>query len=659
MEKLLEHLKKRFSDLVPADFVQLAQGMEERELAQYQTLYRQADPSTAFYVINTGRVALLDSDARPHYTLTTGSVLGESEFFRQEPRRDTARADSDIRYWEMTAEAFRQILWEQPQIGLRLDRESIAQMSHYLQDKLAQIDILSDLPADILGHMARQFKAHSVQQGEALYRQGDSAQGLFLVDRGRFLYQGSAGDREIASGSLQGGSVLLRDSHYDHSLVAQEEGLYWMLSRGDFQRLSSAYPTLLRALDRSPLPTSARRQAPDPQQVGMLQQIPQLAGLALPVLEEMVSQSFARTLQAGDIVYRTGEPGDAFFLVLTGEIEISTSSTTGVNQELSRIKPGGIFGLESLLQDSLRTKQATATLQTDLRVIPREVLLRLGQTHAQVAQWMDSARLQAPPEPGPAGLQAPDLGDLSMFSVFAGLAGAELARFTPELGVANFYPQEQIYASGDTLDCLYLLQQGTVLLEQAGETVPRQVQPGQPLGLSYLMTQQSSREHAFASTDVRLITLDYEAVVRLTSAIPRFQENLWRVAMQPVPGNAEPPIPDQPPGPTGGGNTNWAQPVPALPVNPYGQTAAPAAPLPPPAPPRQSRPAAPAMEDDPFLTPEARPRRPGGNQGHISLAGKIRAILTVLALLWLLLAVGLLPRLPAEVMDFMTQLFPS
>ncbi len=649
-DKLIEYLGQIFPGLDAPSRALVAQHMERQEIAQYHNLYQQAERSDAFYVIHAGRVSSMGADARPVFTSTAGNALGEQDFFRGEPRAFTARAESKTTYWEMTEARFLRVLHAQPAIGLQIEEERIAQLDLYLRDRLAAVPALDGLGPDILLAMARLFAPHPLQAGEPLYRQGESAQGLFLTDQGR-LAQADTG-APIPPGTLQGADALRTDRPYAHDVVAQEPALCWMLSRGDFQRLQAAHPTLPRALGRAPRPA-----APQPEEARALSLLSRSAPLdALPpaVLQALAAQAFGRRLQAGDAVYRAQDASDAFFLLVAGEIELSQASATGVNQELSRVAAGAVFGLESLLRTAPRTQQATATVDTELLVFPREALETLRRTHDAVDQWWAQAAPPAPepvpPAPEPARV---DLGDLSLFSVFTGLSGAEAARVLPELQEARFFPQEQIYAKGDELAYLYCVQEGTVQLEREASEGPRTAGPGSLLGLVSLMAQQPCPEHAFASTEVRLVTLSRAAVQRLSRDVPRFGENLWRVATAAPAAPPPPPVTSPPVSP-------YSQPPPAPPDR------APAASYPPPpTPPAPTGGAPPSRQNEPFLPLDPGPAPPASGWQELaalSWAGKIRFLFTLLALLYLLaaLAASLLPQiLSAEILETLSGFLPG
>src|SRR5207237_10737867 len=59
-------------------------------------------------------------------------------------------------------------------------------------------------------------------------------------------------------------------------------------------------------------------------------------------------------------IFRRGDPGDALFVVKTGEVEISVQTDSGETLVLEHAKPGDFFGEVSLLDGGARTATATA-----------------------------------------------------------------------------------------------------------------------------------------------------------------------------------------------------------------------------------------------------------------------------------------------------------
>jgi CRP/FNR family transcriptional regulator, cyclic AMP receptor protein len=96
-------------------------------------------------------------------------------------------------------------------------------------------------------------------------------------------------------------------------------------------------------------------------------------------------------LDAGQILFQTGEPGDALYIVRTGEIELYIKDTAGQKIVLNVVRPGEMFGELSLLDSGPRSATATALMETELLVLDRDDLLLLFQKKPDAALHMLAA----------------------------------------------------------------------------------------------------------------------------------------------------------------------------------------------------------------------------------------------------------------------------
>ncbi len=67
--------------------------------------------------------------------------------------------------------------------------------------------------------------------------------------------------------------------------------------------------------------------------------------------------------RAGDSIFRVGDPPDCMYVVLEGEVRISSNGRL-----LEDLGPGGVFGEIALIDNAPRSADAVAT--TDCRVVP-------------------------------------------------------------------------------------------------------------------------------------------------------------------------------------------------------------------------------------------------------------------------------------------------
>lgn len=112
--------------------------------------------------------------------------------------------------------------------------------------------------------------------------------------------------------------------------------------------------------------------------------IPFFGGLEPDALERLAATMRARRFRRGEVLFHIGDPGDALFVILSGEVKISLPSDTGEEAILATLGPGEVFGELALLDGAPRSASATAMTATETVVLPRERFRQLIATEAGV-----------------------------------------------------------------------------------------------------------------------------------------------------------------------------------------------------------------------------------------------------------------------------------
>ena len=94
-----------------------------------------------------------------------------------------------------------------------------------------------------------------------------------------------------------------------------------------------------------------RHAPPDPQLLDALRPVRWLAGLAPATLALLLRSSRLRTYPAGTLVMRRNERVEWLYVVVSGSLELSTTSAAGRRHVSSYLEPGQAFGLIPLLDD--------------------------------------------------------------------------------------------------------------------------------------------------------------------------------------------------------------------------------------------------------------------------------------------------------------------
>jgi CRP/FNR family transcriptional regulator, cyclic AMP receptor protein len=118
--------------------------------------------------------------------------------------------------------------------------------------------------------------------------------------------------------------------------------------------------------------------------VESLARITFFAGLDAAALERVASGTRTRRFRRGEIIFHAGDPGDALFLIVSGQVKISLPSETGDEAILATLRAGDAFGELALLDGAPRSATASALVVTEAVVLPRDRFRELIATEPAV-----------------------------------------------------------------------------------------------------------------------------------------------------------------------------------------------------------------------------------------------------------------------------------
>jgi MFS family permease len=168
-------------------------------------------------------------------------------------------------------------------------------------------------------------------------------------------------------------------------------------------------PALTLAMLRPLASADAAASAPV-RELAVLRSIPLFAPLGAAELERVARDLEAMSLPAGIDVVRQGEPGDRFFVVDRGTVDVLVDGRV-----VQRLVAGDHFGEIALLRDVPRTATVRTASAVDLLALPRDRFLAAvtgSPQAAAAAEAIVAARLPTSPStrPGPTAARADRVG---------------------------------------------------------------------------------------------------------------------------------------------------------------------------------------------------------------------------------------------------------
>ena len=120
-----------------------------------------------------------------------------------------------------------------------------------------------------------------------------------------------------------------------------------------------------------------REMLPPADELAIVEGVPMFEPLSIAAKEHMAARLVEVPVSVGEVVIRTGEPGDRFYMVADGALEV----TNGVH---ARARRGDFFGELALLRDIPRTATVIATTRSRLYALEREDFLAAVTGHSGV-----------------------------------------------------------------------------------------------------------------------------------------------------------------------------------------------------------------------------------------------------------------------------------
>lgn len=110
----------------------------------------------------------------------------------------------------------------------------------------------------------------------------------------------------------------------------------------------------------------------DDEVVALLQKVDLFDGLPGDDVRGIAAIVGGTSLEPGEVLFEEGEPGDAFYIVFSGAVEITKARPDGTTEKLAVRRAGEGFGEMALLNDAPRSATARATEPAQLMMVSRE-----------------------------------------------------------------------------------------------------------------------------------------------------------------------------------------------------------------------------------------------------------------------------------------------
>jgi cAMP-dependent protein kinase regulator len=194
------------------------------------------------------------------------------------------------------------------------------------------------------------MQVEDVPAGAAVVRQGELGDAFYLVASGGFEVRVDDHPQvHLGRGDFFGERALLTNAPRAATVIAMEPSVVLSLQRTQFEALLASD---LAARARIEAALTFRDE---------VAAMPLFSDLSPGELDALLARLHPLTVNEGDAIIHQGEPGDRFYVVRSGSVNVKRDG-----QALARLGPGEAFGEIALLLDVPRTASVIAAEPTAL-----------------------------------------------------------------------------------------------------------------------------------------------------------------------------------------------------------------------------------------------------------------------------------------------------
>lgn len=259
------------------------------------------------------------------------------------------------------------------------------------ESRLRELSLFASLTDAELKRVAEMAQLESHPKGVVLCRQGEPGEAFYLILSGQV--RGRTVDKQkvehlvgyLPAGAFLGAKALLTKKPYDRTIDTATDADLAVFDKESFRKLLIRHPQVKSLLLKEPVVPVSRLRASR-----------LFASMSEADLQEVAEMARPAFFPAEVIICRQGERGDAFYVILSGRVQVSAVDEQGVERLLNYLSAGGFFGEISLLTGQPRTATIETVEDTELAVFERRVFYKLCTQHTRVRDFLQRTRVDFP-----------------------------------------------------------------------------------------------------------------------------------------------------------------------------------------------------------------------------------------------------------------------
>ncbi len=245
---------------------------------------------------------------------------------------------------------------------------------------LRSLEFFKDIDEATLTGIAREVRISEFPAGTVVCRHGKFDEHFYIIlsgsaramipteDHARFeLYR-------LAPGDFFGEEMVLSPEPRENSIVTDGDCMMLAMSPDVLRKLIAQSPHVRSLMDARYIERNLR---------GDLRRIPLLTHLSGELFERILKEVELLSSAKGDVVFREGDRGDAFYLIREGKVDVYRT-VAGERKLIAILAEGQYFGEMSLMSDEARNATVEAVSPVSLVRIARKDFQKIAGSDERV-----------------------------------------------------------------------------------------------------------------------------------------------------------------------------------------------------------------------------------------------------------------------------------
>jgi len=277
--------------------------------------------------------------------------------------REAVQRGWDQLYW-VEREVADEYLFSPIKRGEKLTKE-FRRAKRSRTNALQKIDFFSGFSKEELSRISSRLRTEKYKKGIDIVKQGDVGDELYIIRSGEveILVRSDTDDMERVVAHLSGGDhfgevALVVDVPRTATCRARTSVEVWVLSKEDFNQLLRDNLDLPEKQDRAMAAMTLIRRMPI---------FREFKDKEVNIISSMLK---SKSVPPKTTIVKQGEPGDAFYVIKSGEVVVSVRTETG-EKPVGRLGEAEYFGEIALVSNQPRTATVTSMSETELLVLEK------------------------------------------------------------------------------------------------------------------------------------------------------------------------------------------------------------------------------------------------------------------------------------------------